>query len=436
MSSLKFAIKTLGCKVNQYEEQVIRENLERYGFRESSPQEADLLIVNSCTVTGKADMKTRKLIKRAKRENPGLKIFVTGCYAVFGDDIKRLGSMSEVHRVIPGKDKMKLPSLIGESFGGGTGPEGAETEERISSFGPHTRAFVKIQDGCDGKCSYCKVNLVRGPSRSRDAKEVLDELTRLIGAGYREMVLTGICLGSWKGRDGRGLSAVLRDIERLPGDFRIRLSSLEPDHIDDELIDAISSSGRICRHLHIPLQSGSDRVLRLMNRRYDAGYFAGLVRRVRERMPLAGITMDVIAGFPGETEKDLGMTVKLVEETRPSRLHVFKYSDRKGTVSSALPGKVPDGEAGRRVESLIGLGKSLQEEFAEKFVGRPVDVMVEKKTGKGFLEGYTGEYVRTRLEGFDGREQEVLTVRADAIDREADCLVAKKAAKSAVKALC
>jgi len=420
---MRFAIRTLGCKVNRYEEQVLRENLERSGFRETSLKEADLFIVNSCTVTEKADLKTRKLIRKARKENPEARIIVTGCYAVFPEDISRLESMDEVFRVVPLRDKMKLPLIVSRSFGGGE--QGGHVDEKVTAFGGHTRAFLKVQDGCDQGCAYCKVSLVRGPSRSRDEDDILDEVKRLSGSGYREIVITGICLGSWKTEKKKGLSGLLRLIERLPGDFRVRLSSIEPQQIDEELVDLMSSSERVCRHLHIPLQSGSDRVLKLMNRRYTTGWFKEKIESIRKKMPLAGITMDVIAGFPGETEEDLDLTKRFLEQVRPSRLHVFKYSDRKGTRAYKAAGKVSSVEAKNRVEKLISLGRHLQREFAIRFIGRPVDVMVEEKGKGGFLEGYTGEYVRVRLEGFDGAEGDILKVVSHSLEED-ECLLRVK----------
>ncbi|MGB3057157.1 MAG: tRNA (N(6)-L-threonylcarbamoyladenosine(37)-C(2))-methylthiotransferase MtaB, partial [Candidatus Omnitrophota bacterium] len=324
-----FTIETLGCKVNQYESQVIREALVRLGFEEADADQAEVGIVNSCTVTSKADGKTRKLVRKLKKSNPFSRIFVTGCCAVFSEDIEELESLPEVHKVVPNRDKMKLPFIIGSEYGKET--DNQPVEERVSGFDLHTRAFLKVQDGCDRRCSYCKVNLVRGPSRSKDKKDVIEELVRLVGRGYKEIVITGICLGGWKGAGGEKFSDLLRDVDGLTGDFRIRLSSIEPDHIDEDLIDVISGSSRICHHLHIPLQSGSDKILKLMKREYDTGKLEELIAGIRKKIPLVGITMDVICGFPGESDEDFERTLFFIEKVRPTRLHVFSYSDRKGT---------------------------------------------------------------------------------------------------------
>ncbi|MEA3488962.1 MAG: tRNA (N(6)-L-threonylcarbamoyladenosine(37)-C(2))-methylthiotransferase MtaB [Candidatus Omnitrophota bacterium] len=423
MKEPKFAIKTLGCKVNQYEEQVLRENLQRFGFSESEPRTADIFIVNSCTVTGKADLKTRRLIRQVKRGNPEIKIFVTGCYAVFEKDIERLSYMPEVFKVIPAKDKLRLPVMIKDLFGIKRGDMGVR--EQISRFNSHSRAFLKIQDGCDQNCAYCKVSLVRGPSRCRDEREVIGEVTRLSKAGYREIVLTGICLGSWKGSKGQSISRLLKEMDGMDGMFRIRLSSIEPDLIDDLLIGTIAGSRRICRHLHIPLQSGSDRVLKRMNRRYDTERFRELIRNIRGQMPFAGITMDIITGFPGEDGTDFYRTMMLVKETKPSRLHVFKYSDREGTRSFDLEGKVHVRTAKERAKRLIEAGKELQAGFCRNFAGRRVEVLVEKKNGT-MLEGYTGEYVRARMEGYQASEGDLISIEVNDIDEETPCVVNKK----------
>jgi threonylcarbamoyladenosine tRNA methylthiotransferase MtaB len=424
MKTPKFAIKTFGCKVNQYEEQVIRENLLQFGYRESGPREADLFIINSCTVTGEADRKARQLIRRAKKENPGIKIFLTGCYAVFEDDIRTLRSLPEVDAVIPLSDKNRLPLMIDSFFGGKE--NGKRVKEEISGFSAHTRAFLKMQDGCDQECAYCKVSLVRGPSRCRDERDILDEVVRLTRRGYKEIVLTGICLGAWRGNKGRSLPDLLKEIDRIEEDFRIRLSSLEPNLIDDRLIEAISSSKKVCRHLHIPLQSGSDRILRSMNRRYTTAQFRDLMGRVRKAMPLAGLSMDIIAGFPGERETDHDSTLRFVREVKPSRLHVFKYSDRKGTCAFRMGGKVPSIIARSRVEGLIKEGKALQVEFCGNFLGRKVDVLVEKRSKGIFMEGYTGEYLRARVEGSGGSVGGIVTMKVDGVDGKTASLVVVK----------
>ena len=426
MKNPTFAIKTLGCKVNQYEEQVLRENLLRSGFHEDGMLSANILIVNSCTVTEQADKKTIKLIRRAKRDNPAMKIFVTGCYAAVDKDIQKLRSLPEIFDVLALKDKMKLPRVLAASCA--IHAKNTPIKEEISDFSSHTRAFLKIQDGCDQACSYCKVNIVRGRSRSKRESDILRELSGLVRRGYREIVLTGICLGSWKGNGARRLPDLLSRIDDIEGDFRIRLSSIEPNHIDARLMEVIFSSPRICPHLHIPLQSGSDRILRSMNRRYNTDQFRKLVRQLRRGAPLAGLTMDIIAAFPGENEEDFKQTLDFVRGIEPSRLHVFRYSDRNGTRSFDFDGKISLSVAKDRVEKLIEAGNKLQAEFCDKFIGKDIHVLIEGRSRASLLEGYSGEYVRARLEGFEGSEGEIKSVRVDRVDKSSCCVVASNPA--------
>lgn len=411
MNKIRFAIKTLGCKVNQYESQVLRENLFKLGHEESDAKTADVLVVNSCTVTGEADLKTRKLIRRLNKENPSARIFVTGCCVVFEDDIEALAGLPGVIRLVRNDEKEKVPLMIAEA------PGAPALDAGISDFAFHTRAFLKIQDGCDQDCAYCKVTLVRGPSRSRNEKEILDELRRFVDKGYREIVLTGICLGAWKGNGDRNIADLLEAIDGVRGDFRIRLSSIEPNFVDGRLLSIMGSSPRICRHLHVPLQAGSDRILALMKRRYSTGRFRELVHAIREHMPLAGITTDVIAGFPGETDDDFERTIKFIKDLRPSRLHVFKYSDRKGTAAYGMKNKVESALSRERVAKLIGAGADLQREFLAAFVGKTVDVLVEH-VEDGVRSGYTGEYVMARLEGSVCKKGDIARVVIDAIDAD------------------
>ena len=409
MDHPKFTIKTLGCKVNQYESQVLRESLARLGFQESASSGADVAIINSCTVTGKADSKTKRLIRKIKKDNPKTRIFVTGCYIVFDEDTRAAQKMPEVYRVIPNSKKMELPHILSSLYG----MEGAcqREKEKVSGFESHTRAFLKIQDGCDQKCSYCKVNLVRGPSQSKEKREIIEEFISLTQAGYKEIVLTGICLGAWKGEEGEELSDLLKEIEKIEGDFRVRLSSIEPNCISDPLIDFIAGSKKACHHLHIPLQSGSDKVLKLMNRRYNAS-------QCKEIIPLMGITMDVISGFPGETDEDFRETVNFIQEIKPSRMHIFGYSDRKGTPAFEMKDKIPSCKVKTRVKQLIGIGEKLQEDFCSKFVGKEVEVLVEERH-----TGYSGEYVKVTLDDLSGQEGSLVRVKAQEKDQNSPCLL-------------
>ncbi|MFH1837452.1 MAG: tRNA (N(6)-L-threonylcarbamoyladenosine(37)-C(2))-methylthiotransferase MtaB [Candidatus Omnitrophota bacterium] len=414
-----FFIKTLGCKVNQYEEQVIRENLESFGMKEAASVNADVLIVNSCTVTGQADIKTKKLLRKIKKENPKGKVIVTGCYAVLKDDIEKLRAMPEVDMVIPGKDKEKLADILCSAL--------SEKKERssggVKGLSKHTRVFLKIQDGCDQKCSYCKINIVRGSSKSKKEDDVIDEVRRL-AEKHKEIVLTGICLGAWQGKDYRDLSDLLKKIDAMEEDFRVRLSSIEPNLVDDKLIETMSSSPKICKHLHIPLQSGADKILKMMNRKYGRSEFETLIKKIREKIPSCGITIDMITGFPGETEKDFEETREFIKKIKPSRMHVFTYSDRKGTIAFDLKDKIPPGDAKRRSNELIEMGEKLKNEFCESFYQKNVEILVEKIEENNFCEGYTGEYVRARCDYSNKNVQkgDTFIMKVDNIEKSAAIL--------------
>jgi len=408
---MKFYIKSLGCKVNQYEEQVLRENLIKFGFNESSADQADVILVNSCTVTAQADSKTMRLIRKLKKENISAKIFVTGCMAVFEDDIRKLESLPEVYRVVPGKDKMNLPYEI----------SGLKTKKKIqdgiTGFSSHTRAFLKIQDGCDNRCSYCKVSLVRGPSRCKNEKNIIDELKILIHKGYKEIVLTGICLGAWKGEKIQNLSGLLKTITALKDNFRIRLSSIEPDYVSEELINVVSESDKICRHLHIPLQSGTKNILERMGRHYDTDKFSMMIDQIRQKMPFVGITIDIIAGFPGETKLDFETTLNFVRQIKPSRMHVFRYSDRPGTPSFHFKDKVSSIVAKERVRGLISEGKNLEKNFCKEAIDKEIEVLVEKRAKSEYVwEGYTGEYVKVKSNNANHAVGDIIKVKVKEID--------------------
>jgi threonylcarbamoyladenosine tRNA methylthiotransferase MtaB len=423
---LSFYIKTFGCKVNQYESQVMREKMKSLGFMEGDEATADVIIVNTCTVTSEADAKGRRFVKSVNKKNTANKVFVTGCSAVLEEDILLLDSIEAVYKVIDKERSKNIKEIMSSEFGIET--DVPDTGERISGFEGHTRTFLKIQDGCSQKCSYCKVSIVRGPSVSRDRHQIIQEVSRLIDHGYKEIVLTGVCLGSWKEDKYGGLSSLLREIEKIEGDFRIRLSSIEPNHIDDELIDTISGSNRICRHLHIPLQSGSDRILKLMNRRYDTAKFEQVILKLRNKMPGIGITMDLITAFPGETDMDHLETVNFLKKIQPSRLHVFGYSDRKGTVASRLTDKVARGVKKARSEELIKAGKFAQVLFAGKFIGKFTKVLIESENRTGILMGYNGEYAQVSIKKSGDLIGKIIEVKPFGIDLGRLRLLAEKAA--------
>ncbi|MBM3998553.1 MAG: tRNA (N(6)-L-threonylcarbamoyladenosine(37)-C(2))-methylthiotransferase MtaB [Planctomycetes bacterium] len=392
---------TLGCKVNQYETELVREGLARAGYRDALPGErASLCIVNTCTVTAEGDAKSRQVIRRLARENPEARIVVMGCYATRAPgEISVLPGVAEVIT-----DKREIPDLLGR-HGVVDPPDG------ISGFSGRNRAFVKIQDGCMLKCSYCIIPHVRPHLVSRPDHQVLDEVRRLVDNGYREIVLTGIHLGhygiEWNwGRskaDWFRLSHLLERIADLPGSFRVRLSSMEATEVTRELIRVMRDrSDRICPHLHVCLQSGSDRILRRMRRRWGARRFLDVCRAIRDALDRPCLTTDILVGFPGETDDDFERTVDVAREAGFAKMHVFPFSPRKGTAAAAMDDPVPPAKRKERVDRLAGLERDLREAYLRALVGSRLQVLVETPTrGRGAIaaRGTACRYVPVELLG-------------------------------------
>jgi threonylcarbamoyladenosine tRNA methylthiotransferase MtaB len=391
MQSVK--LYTLGCKVNQYDTQSIREDFLHSGFREiNNGSKADIYVVNTCTVTQRADSESLKLVRRAKRENPKARIVVTGCLAELDrDKIKKEAGKSLIVR---NKDKNRIVGLLNGNNG--------LRDKGITDFSGHTRAFLKIQDGCNNFCAYCKVPLVRGSSRSKPLKNIIQEAGQLVEAGFKEIVLSGICLGSY-GRDlkaGTTLIDVIEALEGIEGLARIRLSSIEAGDVSDELIDKMACSAKLCRHLHIPIQSGDNAILKKMNRRYTKGDYLRLIRKLRSRIPQVALTTDVLVGFPGETEEAFRNTLDLVKKVVPLRTHIFPYSRREGTAADKFePGLSPE-IIKRRVQRLKELAEKCSLEYKKQFLNKEIEVLVESRlpNSADLWEGYSDNYIRVRLD--------------------------------------
>ena len=415
---MRVAIVTLGCKVNQYESQALQEALERRGHVVVPVEQApDVVIVNSCTVTHRSDRDTRAWIRRARRARPGVRVVVTGCYAQV--DPESLRSL-EVDAVVGTADKSSVPELVDHAWSGvrvAPVDRGRPLEpEPVSRFAGRTRAYLKVQDGCEAFCAYCIVPYARGPSRSLPLEEVEAGLARLRDAGHREVVLTGVHLGLW-GRDlvpPRTLEDLLAVAERS-GVPRIRLSSLEPQEISESLITRLERSDVLCPHLHIPLQSGSDRVLEAMGRPYRIGAFRSLVERLARSVPGICLGFDVIVGFPGESGDDFRETVELLESLPVAYLHVFPFSPRKGTRAYTMGGRVPEAEVGRRARVLRELSARKREAFWQSHGGRILPALAEGTAGDGWLRLRTRNYIPVRAP-WDGEPpgHEVL-VRLEAV---------------------
>jgi len=386
---------TLGCKVNQYEPEYLRQGLARLGYREADDgRPADLCIVNTCTVTSTAEAKSRKAIRRLARECPQAEIIVTGCYATRAAD--EVASLPGVVEVLT--DKRNLPDLLTR-----LGLVGVPTG--ISTFGSRHRAYVKVQDGCRMPCSFCIIPKVRPVPLSRPAGEVLDEIRRLVDHGHGEIVLVGIHLGHY-GADLTGahidLAGLVRRIVELDGEFRLRISSIEAAEVTPELLAVMADRpDRVCPHLHISMQSGSDAVLKRMRRRWPARRFIRRCHKVRQSLDHPALTSDVIVGFPGETEEDFSATCQAVEEVGFSKLHVFRYSRRQGTPAADMPEQVPEPIKQCRAVELTELGLRLREDYFRSLTGRQLQVLVEASVPNHpeLLLGTSGRYAPVELPG-------------------------------------
>jgi threonylcarbamoyladenosine tRNA methylthiotransferase MtaB len=366
---------TLGCKVNQYETQHVKETLEANGYREAAGHEAArLCIVNTCTVTAEADSKARQLVRQLHRDNPGAAVVVMGCYAT--RDQQTVARLPGVARVVT--DKNRLVEELAD-FGVTHMPRG------ITRFDGHQRAFVKVQDGCLLNCTFCIIPSVRPAMRSRPAAEIVAEVRHLVDNGCQEIVLTGIHLGHYgidlcRGKPKPEWTRLWHLIERLsalPGRFRIRLSSLEAAEVRDDLLRSLQGNPRICPHLHICLQSGSDAVLQRMKRRYRVASFLERCRQIRAAFDQPAITTDIIVGFPGETDGDFEATCRVAREAGFSQIHIFPFSARRGTPAATMPGQVPPRVLAERKVRLAALERELRAAYLRQMIGRRLEALVE-----------------------------------------------------------
>jgi threonylcarbamoyladenosine tRNA methylthiotransferase MtaB len=400
MTTRTCRLMTLGCKVNQYETQYVKEALQAGGYREAAEHEpADLCVVNTCTVTAEGDAKSRQLIRRLHQGNPRAAIVVMGCYAT--REPETVARLPGVTRVIT--DKTRLAEEL-RPFGVEQMPRG------IRRFDGHQRAFVKVQDGCLLNCTFCIIPRVRPALRSRPPEEIEEEVANLVAAGRREIVLTGIHLGHYGIDLSRGrpraswcrLWHLLERLGRLPGEFRIRLSSLEAAEARDDLVRALQAVPRVVPHLHLCLQSGSDCILGLMRRRYRTAGFLERCRRLRQALDRPALTTDVIVGFPGETDADFEATCRVVREAGFSRVHVFSYSPRRGTPAAAYPDRLPPAVIAERRERLRELERDLAAAYKRSLIGRRLEVLVEGADPRraGHTVGTSCRYAPVAFEGY------------------------------------
>lgn len=414
-------IETLGCKVNHFESESILARFAELGWRRADPWgRTDLYIVNTCCVTQKAAMQSRQAVRRAIRRHPSAFIIVTGCYAQTAP--KEIASIPGVHLILGNDFKENIPNLAPLEKPEHPPAINVNDEPASSFFGfqgdtlqTRTRPFIKIQDGCNTFCSYCIVPYARGRSRSLPPDRVLDKIEALAKAGYQEVVICGIHIGRY-GLDLKpktSLLSLLEEIERAHPIKRVRLSSLEPTEITDEIIHLLARSRIICPHLHIPLQSGDDQVLKRMNRPYTALSYRDLIFRIVKNLPHVAIGADVMVGFPGESESAFANTLNLVRGLPLSYLHVFPYSRRKGTRAYSFGEQVPPQIIKRRSYAMRSLGREKRVAFYKKSIGTTTEVLIEEKRDSmtGHLTGLTGNYIPVLVDGKDNLMQKIVKVR-------------------------
>ena len=396
---MKVGICSLGCKVNTYESEYIMSLLKKEGYIISSFNDVcDIYIINTCTVTNNSDSKSRKMINKARSLNNDACIVVCGCFVESAKNY----DFSDIDIVIGNYNKSKIVDLIKDYF-----QKFKHVEERynmmnvpfedmeIDNFYDKTRAFVKIQDGCENYCAYCIIPFVRGKCRSKEHDKVISEITNLVNNDYKEIVLTGIHTGNYGVDLNIKFSSLLKDILQINNLERLRISSIEITELDEEFMELLKDN-ILCNHLHIPLQSGCDKILKLMNRKYDTNKFLEIINKIRAVRPDISITTDVIVGFPNEDEKDFKETIEFIKKVNFSKLHVFPYSKRNGTRASIMDNQVPNDVKKDRVKRLISLSNELENNYKAKFLDQELDVLIEKNEDN-YSYGHTSNYLYLKI---------------------------------------
>lgn len=403
---MKVAVYTLGCKVNTYEsEYVIKEFVKRgYTLTDFSDTTADVYLINTCTVTNTSDQKSRKMIRQARAKNKDAVVVAMGCFTQIRNNDNQI--MDFVDVVIGNKDKSKVVDLTEDYIK--NKQKIAKIEDineadfddmEISYFNTRTRALVKIEDGCENFCSYCIIPYVRGRVRSKKPERVIEEAKRLVKNGYKEIVLTGIHTGHY-GADLKDydFSDLLLELEKIDGLDRIRISSIEITELNDKFLSVLKNSKKIVNHIHIPLQAGSDHILKLMNRKYDKKYYLDKINKIREIRPDMAFTTDVIVGFPLESDCDFNETIAFVKEVSFAGGHVFPYSRRNGTPAAKMTGQITKEEKHKRCKKLISVFDSLEESYYKKHIGCTLTIIAETYED-GFLTGHSDNYLKVRFKG-------------------------------------
>lgn len=399
---MKFCIKTLGCKVNTYESELIHGLFVRKGYVYDEDN-ADIYVVNTCTVTNMSDRKSRQIIHGIRNNHKDSIIVVCGCYSQNAYNTGKLDDI-DADIILGNKDKSKIVEYVEDYLKNKVAKKvfydimdvPFENMELVNTF-DRTRAFVKIEDGCENYCTYCIIPYVRGKVRSKDHNLVIEEVTNLVNNGYKEIVLTGIHTGHYV--DGNyNFASLLRDLINIKGLIRLRISSIEINELTDEVLDIFKNSSILVPHLHVPLQSGSDRILKEMNRKYDKEYFIDRINYIRSIKPDVSITTDVIVGFPTESEEEHIESMDTIRKIGFTKVHTFPYSDRYGTLASEMSGKIDGNIKKRRVKEIIELSSELERMFYEKFYNRQLDVLFEEEKD-GYFIGHTANFIKVKVKG-------------------------------------
>ncbi|PIP73208.1 MAG: tRNA (N(6)-L-threonylcarbamoyladenosine(37)-C(2))-methylthiotransferase MtaB [Nitrospinae bacterium CG22_combo_CG10-13_8_21_14_all_47_10] len=424
---MKIACVTLGCRTNQHDTAEMQTLLEQEGFSiVNGKEKADAYVINTCTVTQRSDYSSRLAVKKSLAINPEALVVFTGCYAQLNP--QEVSQIQGLDVVLGNADKLEIANLIKKKLLNPSLPwgKGADTEIIMSdihkkrifrtipvqNFQGMTKAFIKVQTGCDEKCSFCTVVKARGKSISDTRENILYNVQQSIDSGFKEVTLTGINLGTWGMDRSETFSSLVRDIVKLSGDFRVRLSSINPMEIDNDLIRLISETENLCSHLHIPMQSGDDAILKSMRRNYNRQQYLEVVHRAVNAIPGLGLGADVIVGFPGETEEQFESTRELIEQLPFSYLHVFSYSPRRGTEAHQFKDNVPGNIKKQRNQTLTQLANQKALKYREKFLGQKETVLLENQrdTKSGWLKGHTGNYIPVILEGADALKNNLVPV--------------------------
>ena len=427
MGQKRVSFHTLGCKLNFSESSTLAREFERAGYLRVEPSEpTDVAVINSCSVTEHADKKCRNIIRKIHRRNPNAKIAVTGCYAQLKPN--DIAAIDGVDLVLSNNDKGDLFRRVEELTEKGKAQVYSCSVENLTRFfaayssADRTRSFLKVQDGCDYKCAYCTIHYARGSSRNIAIADIVAEAQEIAAAGQREIVITGINTGDFGRTTGEKFIDLIKALDAVEGIDRYRISSIEPNLITDEIIEFCAQSPRFVPHFHIPLQSGSTRILGLMRRRYTAEKYRERIAKIRELMPDSFLGVDVIVGFPGEGEEEFMETYRLLEEVGASFLHIFPFSERPGTPAIELPNKVQSSISTERVNRLEELSSRLHNEFAKRYLGSIREVLFESTDRHGMMYGYTDNYLRVKSPYNTSKINQICSVKLLNIDTDGDII--------------